>query len=67
MEEINVLLFYKYVKIKNPDSFSQQHLKVLKDLNLKGRVLVAEEGINGGVSGSIESTEKYKRYTHSIP
>src|SRR3989338_2811678 len=67
MEQINVLLFYNYVKIKNPELFSQEHLKILKDFNLKGRVIVAEEGINGAVSGSIEDTEKYKKYMHSIP
>ncbi len=67
MQKIIVLLYYKYVKIKSLDSFSQQHLKILKDLNLKGRILVAEEGINGAVSGSKEAAENYKRYMHSIP
>src|SRR5699024_12403953 len=30
-----------------------------KELGLKGRILVANNGINGTVSGTIEQTEKY--------
>ncbi|MBI2660889.1 rhodanese-related sulfurtransferase [Candidatus Woesearchaeota archaeon] len=67
MEKIIVLLYYKYVKIDNPEAFRAEHLKILNNFNLKGRVLVAEEGINGAVSGTKESTEQYKRYMHSIP
>lgn len=67
MEQINVLLFYKYTKIENPESFREWHLKILNGFDLKGRVLVAEEGINGTVSCLIEATEKYKKYIHSIP
>ena len=61
MKEITAILFYKYVKIEGPEAFREEHLKLIKSLNLKGRILVAEEGINGTVSGSKENIEKYKQ------
>ncbi|HLU22882.1 MAG TPA: rhodanese-related sulfurtransferase [Bacillaceae bacterium] len=54
-----VLLYYQYVTIENPEEFAAQHLKFCKDINLKGRILVAKEGINGTVSGTWEDTETY--------
>jgi UPF0176 protein len=58
-EKYQVLLYYKYVTIEDPETFTQDHLAFCKDLGLKGRILVAEEGINGTVSGTVEQTEKY--------
>lgn len=60
-----VLLYYKYVKIENPDEFALQHLDYCKSLGLKGRILVAYEGINGTCSGTIEKTEKYMKFMQS--
>lgn len=54
-----VLLYYMFVTIENPDEFAKEHLKLCKDLDLRGRILVAKEGINGTLSGTVEQTEKY--------
>jgi len=54
-----VLLYYHYTKIKDPAAFSATHLTMCKEIGLKGRILVANEGINGTVSGTIEQTEQY--------
>ncbi|KKK39075.1 sulfurtransferase [Mesobacillus campisalis] len=54
-----VLLYYKYVTIENPEEFTAEHLRFCKELGLKGRILVASEGINGTVSGTYEATEQY--------
>lgn len=62
-----VLLYYKYTHIENPEQFSAEHLAKCKELGLKGRILVAEEGINGTVSGTVEQTDAYKQYLHSLP
>jgi len=58
-KEYRVLLYYKYVQIENPEDFASQHLTFCKELGLKGRILVAEEGINGTVSGTVEQTDEY--------
>ena len=55
----NVLLYYKYVEIEDPETFAAEHLAACKELELKGRILVSEEGINGTCSGTIEQTDAY--------
>ena len=57
--DYQVLLYYKYTTITDPEFFAKEHLAFCKSLNLKGRILVAEEGINGTVSGTIAETEAY--------
>lgn len=54
-----VLLYYKYVPIDNPEEFTAEHLNFCKELGLKGRILISQEGINGTVSGTYEQTEQY--------
>ncbi|MFF2290902.1 oxygen-dependent tRNA uridine(34) hydroxylase TrhO [Peribacillus butanolivorans] len=54
-----VLLYYLYVPIENHEEFAAEHLEACKELELKGRILVASEGINGTVSGTIEQTNQY--------
>ncbi|RBW69490.1 rhodanese-related sulfurtransferase [Bacillus taeanensis] len=63
-KQYRVLLFYKYVQIEDHEYFAKKHLKFCKELGLKGRILVAEEGINGTVSGTIEQTEAYMKHMH---
>ncbi|MCX5925257.1 MAG: rhodanese-related sulfurtransferase [Candidatus Dependentiae bacterium] len=55
-----VLLFYKYVTIPEPKRFAKWQTKICQDLNLRGRVLIAQEGINGTLGGTTESIERYK-------
>jgi UPF0176 protein len=62
-----ILLYYKYVHIENHEEFAAEHLKFCKELGVLGRILVAEEGINGTLSGTIEQTDKYMEYMHSDP
>jgi UPF0176 protein len=62
-----ILLFYKYVQIEDVELFAQEHLQYCKDVGLKGRILVAEEGINGTVSGTAEQTDAYMETMRSDP
>lgn len=62
METLHILLFYKYVNIENPEKFMKEHLAYCKELGLLGRILVANEGINGSVCGTEEQTETYKKH-----
>src|SRR5580765_5996833 len=54
-----VLLYYKYVNIENYINYAELHLKFCQSLGVKGRILIAEEGINGTLSGTIEQTNAY--------
>src|SRR5699024_3507353 len=62
--DYQVLLYYKYVPIENPEEYAAEHLEFCKSLGLKGRILVAKEGINGTVSGPREQTQKYMDTMH---
>ncbi|HEU5139395.1 MAG TPA: rhodanese-related sulfurtransferase [Bacillales bacterium] len=54
-----VLLYYKYVPIEDHELFAEEHLEFCKNLGVKGRILVAREGINGTLSGTIDQTDTY--------
>ncbi|WP_339266069.1 rhodanese-related sulfurtransferase [Paenibacillus sp. FSL W8-0187] len=66
-QKYQILLYYKFVQIPDPEAFKDEHLQYCKDLGLKGRILVASEGINGTVSGTIEQTEQYMQDMHANP
>lgn len=58
-DSYRILLFYKYVKIEDPETVVAEHLKACKEIGLKGRIYIGEEGINGTCSGTIEQTDAY--------
>ncbi|PZE20033.1 rhodanese-related sulfurtransferase [Paenibacillus xerothermodurans] len=58
-KDYQILLFYKYVPVPNAEEFTAEHLQFCKHLGVKGRILIADEGINGTVSGTVEQTERY--------
>lgn len=59
---VNVVAsFYKYADIENPLNFRNEQLGLCQSLNLKGRILIGKEGINGSVCGKREDVEKYKQ------
>ncbi|MBB3127197.1 UPF0176 protein [Paenibacillus rhizosphaerae] len=58
-QDYRILLYYKFVNIPDPEQFTAEHLQYCKDLGVKGRILIASEGINGTLSGTVEQTEKY--------
>lgn len=64
MMDYRVLLYYNYTPIEDPQSFAAEHLTFCKELGLKGRILVAEEGINGTVSGTVAATDAYMNAMH---
>lgn len=61
MKENNyrVLLYYYFVDLPEYEQFAADHLEFCQKLGLKGRILVANYGINGTVSGTVEQTEEY--------
>ncbi|ANE48385.1 sulfurtransferase [Paenibacillus swuensis] len=62
-----ILLYYKFVNIPDAEQYAADHLAFCKELQLKGRILIADEGINGTVSGTLEQTEQYMRDMHANP
>ncbi len=62
-----ILLFYKYVKINDPVQLRNEQRLLCEQLGLKGRIIIAEEGINVTVEGTTENTEKYLKEYLSDP
>ena len=54
-----VILFYKYVEITDSDVFSGSQRALCESLGLKGRILIASEGINGTLAGEAENVDRY--------
>ncbi len=57
---IHIILFYKFVDIENPAGLKDKHLDFCKKLGVKGKVILANEGINGSISGTKEQIDLYK-------
>lgn len=62
-----ILLYYKYVKIDDPAKLMEEQKQLCKDLNLKSRIIVSKEGINGTLEGLKPDTEKYMQIMLADP
>jgi len=65
MTTYQTLLYYCYSPIAGAEQFAADHLAFCKSLNLVGRIIVADEGLNGTVSGTKESCEAYMAAIHA--
>lgn len=63
--EYLILLFYKYTHIENPAEEMAVQKSVCEVLGLKGRTIVAKEGINATLEGTKENAEKYVEWMKS--
>lgn len=54
-----VLLFYKYVVVEDPAALMDRERAVCEVLGIKGRIIVAAEGVNANIEGTPESVDKY--------
>jgi UPF0176 protein len=67
MIKYQTLLYYCYSRIEDAEQFASNHLQFCKSLNLVGRIIVADEGLNGTVSGTVESCKIYMDTLHDDP
>ena len=54
-----ILLFYKYSPIENPVHEMREQRRLCESLGLQGRIIIASEGINGTVEGTLKNTKRY--------
>jgi UPF0176 protein len=57
--QYQVLLFYKYVTIEDPQALMREVRERAEKYSLKGRAIIAEEGINATFEGLTEDTEAF--------
>jgi UPF0176 protein len=65
MENYQVLLYYCYVPIENVIEYRDEHHLFCLENDLLGRVIVAPEGLNGTISGSVANCEKYMNWLNT--
>jgi UPF0176 protein len=54
-----VILFYKYVEILDAELFAGRQRALCESLGLKGRIIIASEGINGTLAGPAGNVDRY--------
>lgn len=65
MANYKVLLFYKFVRIDDLVAMRDFQRSLCESLGLKGRILIAQEGINGTLEGTVEATDAYINTMHA--
>jgi len=60
-----VLLYYYYTDIKDLDTIFEEHKNFCNKYDFKGRIIIANEGLNGTISGSNEACNKYMNFLKS--
>src|SRR5689334_2502258 len=58
-EEYQIILFYKYVHIEDPEAVAEGQRELCARLELKGRCIIAVEGINATFEGTKEKIKEY--------
>tara|TARA_Y100001949_G_scaffold176589_1_gene190648 strand:+ start:1850 stop:2788 length:939 start_codon:yes stop_codon:yes gene_type:complete len=62
-----ILLYYKFAPIADPEAVKLWQKSLCERLNLKGRILVSNHGLNGTVGGDIDDLKAYAKATKEYP
>lgn len=54
-----ILLYYLYEEVLDPEALHQEQQELCERLNLKGRIIISAEGINGTLGGLKKDTQAY--------
>ena len=54
-----IILYYKFVPIADPDMTMRWQRELCEKLDLKGRIIISEHGINGTLGGDIKNVKAY--------
>ncbi|GAB2527948.1 rhodanese-related sulfurtransferase [Paramicrobacterium agarici] len=58
-----ILLYYVFTPLSDPDALRLWQRDLCESLNLRGRILVSKDGINGTVGGELNNVKRYLRKT----
>lgn len=62
-----ILLYYKFTPIADPEVVKLWQKTLTDSLNLRGRILVSQHGLNGTVGGDMDDLKKYIKETKKFP
>lgn len=66
-KKYRILLYYCYTQIDSPEEFREQHHRFCLNNNLRGRIIIATEGLNGTISGLAKDCEAYMQELNADP
>ncbi len=67
MKPYSVILYYNYTPIVDTEAYREKHHLFCLNNNLLGRIIIAEEGLNGTVSGFTEDCNRYMKWLENDP
>jgi len=62
-----VLAYYHFIPIKDPHHLVAEHKAFLKGRDIKCRIYISDQGLNGQTSGYKDDIEDYMRWMHANP
>ncbi|PWC06843.1 rhodanese-related sulfurtransferase [Mycetocola zhujimingii] len=62
-----ILLYYVFTPLADPDAIRLWQRDLCESLNLRGRILISKDGLNGTVGGELNAVKKYLRKTREYP
>lgn len=62
-----ILLYYKFTPVRDPEAVKLWQKTLCDSLELRGRILVSEHGLNGTVGGEMDNLKKYIKETKKFP
>jgi len=62
-----ILLYYKFTPVKDPQAVKLWQKALCEKLDLRGRILISEHGLNGTVGGDMDDLKAYIKATKEYP
>lgn len=62
-----IILYYGFTPISDPEAVRLWQRTLCESLNLKGRILISTDGINGTLGGDLQSLKRYVQVTKEYP
>lgn len=64
-DQYEIIIFYRYTHVNDPEGFRVWVRALCEELSLKGRILIATEGINGTVEGTRAAIAEFEARMHA--
>lgn len=67
MKEIVIASFYKFVPLCDFETMKDPILTKMREIGIRGTIILAQEGINGSFAGTREQMNEFYQFMHSDP
>ncbi len=67
MDRTLSITFYKYFNIENPESIRESYKEMMLKHKIKGKIILAQEGINGAIAGHEDDCIKFLEELKTLP